>query len=50
MNAMESEGAASAKGAYFWIDIFCVAQCKHTPQAVANNQGDVSDFEKVPFF
>ena len=44
---MDSEGASTAEDAFFWVDIFCVAQCKHTPQAVAFNQEDVSAFEQA---
>eukprot|EP00750_Incisomonas_marina_P002810 INCI12697.2.p1 GENE.INCI12697.2~~INCI12697.2.p1 ORF type:complete len:681 (+),score=120.89 INCI12697.2:109-2151(+) len=47
LSAMDSEGASTAEDAFFWVDIFCVAQCKHTPQAVAFNQEDVSAFEQV---
>ena len=44
--SLEAKGAAS-EGGFFWIDIFSVAQCKHSDAAVANNVSDVSAFETV---
>ena len=48
--AAEGAGELEVKGgdpAFFWIDIFSVAQCKHSVDAVRHNQDDVSAFEKV---
>ena len=33
--------------AYFWIDIFAVAQCPHTDEGKAYNKADVAAFEEV---
>jgi len=33
--------------AYFWIDIFAVAQCPHTDAGKAYNKADVAAFEEV---
>ena len=45
--ALDDGGGASTGARFFWVDIFAVGQCKHTPAAAAYNKADVSAFETV---
>ena len=45
--ALDDGGGASTGARFFWVDIFAVGQCKHTPEAAAHNKADVNAFETV---
>ncbi len=47
LKALDDGGGASTGARFFWVDLFAVGQCKHTPEAARHKRADVSAFETV---